>query len=500
MNNTSLKQIGASRVADLHRLQALGLIPSTGQFFPAGIHYPPITMYPDSTPESFLADYSPPEDDGFVIYVHSPYCARRCVFCHYPIVTGRSDEEMLNYVNLLGRELKLWREQLGVTQLKARSVLIAGGTPSFLSPSTFRHFHQVFADNVDMSGCSQVTYDVHPEDLLGEAGRDRIKMMADFGSDRVTMGLQSLDDDTLKAMNRGHTAKQALQAIDALHTGGIDDVCIEFIYGYPDQSFESWTDTINKAIATGVQEIQLYRLKIEAYGDSPGPIERLWALHPERFPSAEESISQKAAAAALLNHHGYHENLTRVFTKKPSSISHYATDQCCQLLDCIGIGQSAFSSFRDRFSINTPDLEEWFARVSAGKLPLTRGLVRDLDQNTRWHMELPLKNSFVSKPVFEARTGYDAGQIFRRQLDALSEHGLLTHDSERIQLTALGRFFADDVCAQFHHPDFLPWPIADYAPGPLRLNQADIGLTGPVLSAPTVDAACSLRAPGRVWP
>ncbi len=500
MDDTARYAQARHRLADLDRLRSLGLIPANGRFFPAGIHYPPITMYPDDEPENFLASYQPPESGEFVLYVHIPYCARRCVFCHYPVVTGRSEDEMVEYVDLLGQELQLWKQQIGVSQLKARSVLIAGGTPSFLSPRTFRRFHDVFAEHVDMSGCTQVTYDVHPEDLLGPEGADRIKMMRDFGSDRITMGLQSLDDGVLKAMNRGHTAKDAYKAIDALHAHGIDDVCIEFIYGYPDVPYQAWMDTLHKAIATDVQEIQLYRLKIEAYGDSPGPIERLFALHPERFPSAEEATIQKQAAIDLLADHGYHENLTRVFTKKPTSISHYATDQCCQLLDCIGIGQSAFSSLHDRFSINTPDLQQWFERVRGGRLPLTRGLVRTLDHDLRWHMVLPLKNSFVSKSLYRLRTGQSAEQLFRPELDALAEHGLLVEDKERIQLTVLGRFFADEVCTQFYHPDFLPWPRDQYADGPLFLARANLGVGGGVSRASPAGAACPMRAPDRPWP
>jgi len=500
MDNQLLYKSASGRVDDLNRLRDLGLIPMSGRFFPAGIHYPPITMYPDAEPEEFLASYRPPATDEFVLYVHIPYCARRCVFCHYPVVTGRSEDEMVEYVNLLGRELELWKQQMGVDRIKVRSLLIAGGTPSFLSPRTFRHFHDVFDKNVDMSPCSQVTYDVHPEDLLGADGRDRIQMMRDFGSDRITMGLQSLDDDVLKAMNRGHTVKEAYQAIDALHAGGIEDVCIEFIFGYPDVPYDLWMETIRRGIATDVQEIQLYRLKIEAYGDSPGPVERLWQHHPERFPSANESIIQKQAAIELLASHGYHENLTRVFTKKPASISHYATDQCCQLLDCIGIGQSAFSSLHDRFSINTPDLGEWFDRVKSGRLPLNRGLVRTLDDDLRWHIELPLKNSFVSKALYKLRTGHDVAQVFRSHLDALSEHGLLIEDEDRIQLTPLGRFFADEVCTQFHHPDHLPWQTEQYADGPLFLAQADLGVDGQVQRPSPTPAACPMRASDRPWP
>jgi len=404
------------------------------------------------------------------------------------------------YVEALGTELTLWKERLGLSKLNARSVLIAGGTPSFLQPNTFRRFHEVLNQHVDMSTCTQVTYDVHPQDLLGESGRQRIEMMFEFGSRRVTMGLQSLDDQTLKAMNRGHSASEATQAIDALHAGGIDDVCIEFIFGYPDVSFSQWMDTLRAATATEVAEIQLYRLKIEAYGDSPGPIERLLRRHPERFPTAGESIQQKQAASELLESHGYFENLTRVFTKKPAHISHYATDQCCQLLDCIGIGQSAFSSLHDRFSINSPHLETWFERVQSGRLPLTRGLVRNLDEALRWNLLLPLKNSSVSKAAFQSRTGHDAASVFRPELDALSSHGLLLETDEKIQLTALGRFFADEVCLQFHHPDELPWPKDHYTQGPLFLVRPDLEVSRLISPGPPSETLCPMRAPDRPWP
>jgi oxygen-independent coproporphyrinogen-3 oxidase len=502
MTDAALYEAASERLTDLARLQEAGLVPAHGQFFPAGIHYPPITLYPDTGPEEFLCDFQAPPDGEYVLYVHIPYCARRCVFCHYPVVTGRSEDEMVEYVELLGREMDLWLAHLDLDRFKARSVLIAGGTPSFLSPKTFRRFHDVLAQRVDMSECTQVTYDVHPEDLLGEAGRDRIKMMRDFGSDRITLGLQSLDDAVLKAMNRGHTAAEAYEAIEALYAGGIDDVCIEFIFGYPDVDYATWMDTVRKAIATDVQEIQLYRLKIDAYGDDQGPIGRLFNRSPDRFPSTEETIIQKQAASLLLNEHGYHENLTRVFTRKPDSISHYATDQCCQLLDCIGFGQSAFSSLHDRFSIHTPDLGEYFKRVRAGRLPLTRGLKRTLDDDLRWHIMLPLKNSFVSKTIYQLRTGYKVDQIFRQELDALSAHGLIHEDEERVQLTPLGRFFADEICTQFQHPQYLPWPIEDYAAGPLFLSRADLVASsdGPNIRPAPIAGTCPMRADNRPWP
>jgi oxygen-independent coproporphyrinogen-3 oxidase len=366
--------------------------------------------------------------------------------------------------------MDLWAARMGIDRFKARSILVAGGTPTELAPEQFRRFHEGLAARIDTTNCVQISYDVHPLDLLGDDGMERLRIMRDFGSDRLTLGLQSLDDGLLKHMNRGHTAAQAYEAIDKCREAGFTDLCIEFIFGYPDQSMDMWLKTIRDAIATDVEEIQLYRLKISPYGDSPGPIERLYRKNPERFASGEEAIRMKRAAHILLNEAGYHENLTRVFTKKPEHTSHYATDQCCKLLDCIGFGLSAFSSLRDRFCINTASMHEYFEMVGTGQLPLNRGIVRSPEEQKRWSALLPLKNSWIPKSLYEDRTkGARVEDVFGASLDAMKQHGLIYEDDEIVRLTPEGRFFADEICAQLHHPRHLPFPLDDYADGPLKL-------------------------------
>lgn len=496
MNDAELLARTQGKVDQLQTLKDAGLIAQGGHFFPCGIHYPPITMYPTTDQDQFLAGYNNPPDDEFVLYLHIPFCARRCTFCHYPVTTNASDGEKDGYLDLLLKEMDLWADRLGVKRFKARSILIAGGTPTELSPDQFRRFHDRLAERVDTTNCAQISYDVHPVDLLGDDGMERLRIMRDFGSDRLTLGLQSLDDRLLKHMNRGHTAEQAFEAIDKCREAGFSDLCIEFIFGYPDQSMDMWLKTVRDAIATDVEEIQLYRLKISPYGDSPGPIERLYRKHPERFAGAEEAIRMKRAAHILLNEAGYHENLTRVFTKKPAFTSHYATDQCCKLMDCVGFGLSAFSSLRDRFCINTASMHDYFEMVSSGKLPLNRGIVRSPDQQKRWSALLPLKNSWIPKDLYADRAcGAQVEEVFGPQLDAMKRYGLIYEDDEIVRLTPEGRFFADEICAQLHHPRHLPFPATDYADGPLKLAQPLPGEEDSIEQVPVLRTRTGLLAP-----
>lgn len=454
------------RLAQYEELRSLGLIMRSGDFFPS-VHYPPITMYPSLTPEELLATYTPPADHKFDIYAHVPFCRQRCLFCHYPVQLGERSSEKDQYLSAFAQEIDIYMELLGYTCLKARSILVGGGTPTYLALDQLERFLQILDQRLDRSECTQYNYDVDPVTLIGKEGNERLKMMRDYGVDRLTIGVQSLNPATLRLMNRHHGPEQALEAIaDALKFGF--QVNIEFIFGYLGQTLEDWIAVIEQAVGLGVEEIQLYRLKFEAYGDFQGPIKHQRERHPEAVPTVAETLAMKQAAINILNAHGYTENLRRVFSRKPEHYSHYADNQCCGLLDQLGFGLTAFSSLRDRFGLNTQNFDEYYRLIANRQLPLNRGLVRTQDDQIRWAIVLPLKNRRVWKSYFQQVTGYSLDEVFRPKINALKNHGLLNEDDIKIELTRLGAFFADEVAQQFHHPDYIPFPRLDYAEGPLN--------------------------------
>lgn len=471
MDARELIDAAHERLDEFRDLMAAGLIHKTGTFFPAGIHYPPITMYPDTNEREFLRGWKDPEQGQYVFYLHVPFCKKQCTFCHYPIVTGTDESVQENVVRLLGKEMDIWLDRLGLDKIRARSALIGGGTPTHLSPRLFRKLHEEIARRVDLSGCTQLTYDVHPGDLVGPEGRERLAIMREYGSNRLTLGLQEMHDNILKHMNRPASHDLAKEAMDECRKAGFDDLNIEFIFGYPGQTLESWFETLERAMTLDPDEIQFYRLKVQHYGQGEGPIEQLYSRRSERFTPNEIQILMKQMAILYVNGMGYNENLVRVFTKAPHYTSHYTTDQCCKLLDTVGVGPSAFSSFRDRFGIMEPDMNKWTQQVENGVLPVFQGMVRDRDAQLRWNMVLPLKNSEVYKDYYEERTGERAEVVFARELDILKANGLATENESQIRLTRKGKFFADEICTQLGHPDFLPHAEDGYEEGPLKLSR-----------------------------
>ncbi len=453
--------------AQVKRCQELGLVCKDGDFVPS-VHYPPITQYPPCDIDEYFSTYTQPSDGMSDVYVHIPFCIQHCLFCHYPGKTGECTEEKIKYVDYLIREMDIYLNYFGMQKIKPRSILLGGGTPTCMPPKLFEHFLTEFDKRIDFSACRQHNVDLGPNSINGDEGTEKCKIMKDHGITRLTIGLQSLNDDVLKMMNRPHSAQEGIESVyKALEYGF--DVNIEFIFGHPGQTIDNWIDVIERAVQLPVGEIQLYRLKVQAYGDFQGIINRRQrGSGAQDIPDFETTMLMKQTAIDILNEHGFHENLRRVYSKEKRMFSHYAYNQCCNQYDQIGFGLTGFSSYRDRFDINTQNFDEYYAAIDAGRLPINRGYVRPKEEQARWAIVLPLKNRDVRKKEFLQRSGYNFDDVFRTKVRLLKEYGLLEDTGNIVRLTQLGGFLADEVCEQFNSIPYIPFPRDHYAEGPLN--------------------------------
>lgn len=426
------------------------------------VHYPGITQYPKAGDEEVLKTYTAPPAGAVSVYAHIPFCTRYCNFCHYPVMTGASEAEKDRYLAAISAETALYRQRLGLERPKTTSVLVGGGTPTCLTPSQLERFLKDLTAQFDFSTCTQFSYDVDPGTLLGAEGAERLKILKAHGVGRLTIGVQSFDDKVLASMNRAHNAQTALAAIEAARSAGFR-LNLEFIYGYPGDTPETWAATMRRAAATGAGELQVYRIKLIPYGDHSGFFSRKGVA-----VDTETVFRMKAAATEIMELAGYRETLRRVFSKDPAEFSLYADDQCCGLTDQIGLGLTAFSSLRDRFTLNTQDIEEYYKLIASGRLPVNRGLVRTKAAQAVWALVLPLKNRKVIKSYFKRITGSLPEELFGSRIRDLKAAGLLTEDARTLELTAEGAFLADEVCHQFYQQEFMPFPKEAYAGGPLN--------------------------------
>ena len=434
------------------------VLPGGERFFPT-ITYPPQTMYPDAVPETvFDAD---PGRDGIphAVYVHIPFCASRCAYCHWVKIIDPAVAVVDDYLETLALDMGNAVARLGKTSVPASTVLFGGGTPTLLTPAQMQRLLTDFTTHFDLSACRQFSYEAEPASLCGELGQERLKVLKSFGVDRISLGVQSYDDDVLKMMGRPHTAAQVQECVDNIHAAGIDSICIDLIYGYPGLTEESWIRCLETAIASGVDAWHLYRLRIIRHGDVQGPIMEQYKHKPEDFPEVERIRVMKMLGIVLSEEQGFDQHFTRIFARGREHVTQFMWDYCCNVTNVIGTGPSAWANYHRTFTLNVgSDFHLYREMVRQGRLPINRGLFRDDETDARRCLVLPLKNSKVIKQAFTERTGLDAGVHFQKELARLEGFGLVQQDDQSIWLTDRGRFFADEVMMQLYQKRYVKFP------------------------------------------
>lgn len=444
---------------DLDKVKGSGILPTEGKFFPV-IGYPPLTMYPEMDEKPMLENVQQRPVNPMIAYVHIPFCPSRCTFCHWITKTKSRADEVDDYLDHLEKEMGLYRSRLGVDKIPVESVLVGGGTPTYLSAKQMERFLKAFTNHFDLTNCTQFSLEPEPTTILGDEGLEKLKIMKDYGVNRLSMGVQSFDDSVLARMGRVHKHADTLKAIEQIRKAEIENVFIDLIYGYPDQSIEQWTTTMLEAASLDIEGYQLYRLRIKPHGDRPGNILKVYDKKAETFPEVDKIYLMKMLGLTISEEHGFEEQQTRIFAKKNENISHYLRDSCCHLSDVVGVGVSSWSNLRGVFSLNIGDesLEQYYRLIDAGKVSINRGLVRTHDDEVRRRFILPLKNSFVDKQHFELTTGESVDTYFGKKINWLKKLGFLDEDNNKLFLTPKGRFFADEVAMQFFNEKYLPFP------------------------------------------
>src|SRR3954447_16105765 len=172
------------------------------------------------------------------LYVHVPFCARKCEYCAF--YSEASDGELIQrYVAALIREMELVH-----AQIKPATVFFGGGTPSLLSLSQWRRILEAM-DRLDLLGAAEWTIESNPATVSA----DKAKLWREFGVNRVSMGVQSLDEKLLDRLGRIHSREQVFKSFDTLRQSGFENVNIDLMFAIPGQTMEMWRNTMNEAMA-----------------------------------------------------------------------------------------------------------------------------------------------------------------------------------------------------------------------------------------------------------
>jgi len=357
-------------------------------------------------------------DSSVHLYLHVPFCARRCSYCDFAIAVRRAVPSDA-YVDAVLREWGLWQfDPVWEQSAEVRTIYFGGGTPSRLIPSAIARLLDGIRRDRPVSSDAEVTLEANPEDVTpGAAASWRAA-----GVNRVSLGVESFDPGVLSWMHRTHTAEQVPEAVRILRSEGIADLSLDLIFGLPRVLGRDWSIDLERAFALDPEHLSLYGLTIEPHT----PLGR-WTQRGEVMPVDEDRYAAEFLEAhAALQAHGYdHYEVSNA-----GQPGHRARHNSAywRRAPFIGLGPSAHSGFGGERRWNVREWAAYQRLLESGRSPREGRELLDVAAVDLEELYLGLRT----------REGLAASRVPAAVTRAWEAEGWATQSDDRVQLTSEG--------------------------------------------------------------
>ena len=377
------------------------------------------------------------------LYVHVPFCRLVCAYCDFVTVGGRADD-IPRYTDALLAEIDI-RPAPG----ELRTIYFGGGTPSLLAAEQVAAIIDTALGRWGGTTVDEVTLEANPSarEAPGWAG------LRAAGVTRISLGVQSLRDEDLHALARGHTAREARETFAAARSAAFDNISIDLIYGIPGQSLDDWREGLEMAIALDPDHLSCYALQLALEPDEWAAPPRPGALRwrTRMVPRQDESLAadQYRLAERFLADRGYQHYELSSWARPGRQSRHNAAYWARRAYTGVGAGAHSYDGGAVR-SWNTRDIDAYLAGIESGERPLAGHETLDEDTRAFEAVALGLRRvDGISRRAFEAEFGTDP---MERYADAVADGRrteLLEADGDVLRLSARGRLLASEVLVAF---------------------------------------------------
>ncbi len=365
------------------------------------------------------------------IYLHIPFCKTRCIYCDF-YSTTRS-ELKTRYVRALCSELEMRKEYL--KEERVETIYFGGGTPSQLEEGDFRQLFETIQKCYGMESCHEITLEANPDDL----SKEYLQMLSTLPFNRLSMGIQTFDDATLKLLKRRHDARTAIEAVDRCRQAGFSNISIDLIYGLPGETKERWENDLRQAIDLNVEHISAYHLIYE----EDTPIYKMLKQHQVSEVDEDSSLEFFTLLIERLQKAGFEHYEISNFCR-PGKHSRHNTSYW-QGIPYLGCGPSAHSFDGMTREWNVSSIDLYIKGIEENRRAFE---IEYLDQTTRYNeFIITTIRTVWGTPIEKLKQtfGNELWEYCRKMAAPYLESGKLEEHDGALRLTREGIFISDSI-------------------------------------------------------
>ena len=416
---------------------------TVGNYFVA--NYPPFSFWrPEHVVAAEARLHEPPEaDTPFGLYLHIPFCRKRCDFCYFRVYTDNDAERVRRYIAALVAELKLYAELPFVRGRRPEFVYFGGGTPSYLSADQLRELFEGLQEVLPWDGAKEITFECEP----GTLQEKKIRTLRELGVTRLSLGVENFDAEILELNNRAHRAKEIDRAYGFARDAGFPQINIDLIAGMVGETDANWQRNIERTRELAPESVTAYQMEVP-YNTTV--YKRMKDGEQQVAPVADWTTKRRWVSELFdgLAQDGYLVG-SAYTAKRSADVEFRYRDGLWHGADMLGLGVSSFGHVGGVHVQNEPDLDPWFDAIEAGRRPLKRALPIDADQRLIREFSLQLKIGRLDTRALADKFGVDVVERFRDGLEQHRKAGLLEIDGTEIVLSRDGLLLVDRLLPAF---------------------------------------------------
>ncbi len=389
------------------------------------------------------------------LYLHIPFCDTICYYCGCSKVITKDKSKAIHYIELLKQEIKL-QGALFAKDRQVTQIHWGGGTPTFLSDEEIHQITECIRENFNVAAGNEVEFGIEVDPRTVD--QQRLKNLRNQGFNRISFGVQDFDPNVQESVNRVQSKQQIKQHIIDARKLDFLSINIDLMYGLPNQSMDSFSQTLDTII-----EISPDRLAVYNYAHLPQMFKPQRRINEEDLPSPEEKLNILQLCIDKLQNAGYAYIGMDHFAKQSDSLvkaqqegslyrnfQGYSTNADC---DLIAMGVTAISRIGNNYSQNVRTIDEYENCLKQNKIPVFRGIELEADDVLRAEVitQLTCNNKLDIKEL-EKKWGIDFKTYFKSSMEGLqqmADDGLLEIETDRITITTTGRLLTRSICMLF---------------------------------------------------
>lgn len=420
---------------------------TVGSYFVS--NYPPYSFWrPNLAPEAHAALARPPAPGTPLgVYLHIPFCRKRCTFCYFKVYTDKNRSDVESYLEAMIAEMRLYAGRPFLGGRKPKFIYFGGGTPSYISSSQLKRLVDGIQQVLPWDEAEEVAFECEP----GTLTEPKLRAIRAMGTTRLSFGVENFNQEILRNNGRAHGEAEIGRAYSYARKIGFSQINVDLIAGMVGETDENWRENVRRVIALDPEMVTIYQMEIPAN-----------TVIFKEMSAAGQSVAPVAGwrakrewvgyAFAELEKAGYTVTSGTTAAKNPEKNRFRYREYLWRGADMIGLGVASFSHIGGTHFQNEHNFEPYLERIKRGELPIYRALTPNAEELMIREFVLQMKFGRVPRQYFRDKFGADVRQRFAEPLESLRSQKLLEWDEEEIRLTREGLLRADELLHNFFLP------------------------------------------------